>query len=108
MIGTYDDAGTLSTWFVDEGEAFEGTLEVRVVDRAGNLSEPKQVSASGDEVGCTCSIAGAPSRNYSAFMGMGLTGLMLLVNRRRRRAVRSARWCRRLEPALRPQLVDPR
>ena len=80
VIDYYDEAGTLSEWFVDDGEAFDGTLEVRIVDRAGNLSEPKRVSASGDEVGCSCSAAGAPSSNHGAFLG--LAGLVLLVRRR--------------------------
>lgn len=78
--------GDLNILFADQGQAFQGTLEVRVVDRAGNRSEPVLVSASGDDVhedeGCTCSAAGAPSRNYGAFLG--LMGLMLLVNRRKR------------------------
>lgn len=80
VIDLNDDAGTLSDWFVDEGEAFDGTLEVRVVDRAGNLSEPKRVSASGDEVGCSCSTAGTSSTNYSAFLG--LAGVLALLRRR--------------------------
>ena len=77
-----DDEGKLSDWFVDDGEAFDGTIEVRVVDRAGNLSEPVLVSASGDEVGCSCSAAGAPSTAYGWWLPFAAS--MLLVRRRSR------------------------
>jgi len=82
-------SGSLSSPFPDDRLAFQGTLEVRVVDRAGNRSDPILVSASGDDMtedeGCSCSAAGAPSRSYGAFMG--LAGLLLL-NRRTRARVR--------------------
>jgi hypothetical protein len=91
VIGNQDD-GTLSDWFTDEGEAFDGTLEVRVVDQAGNRSEPKLVSAAGDEVGsdisnatgCSCSAAGELSTKYSRFLPLAV--LMVLVRRRFPRA----------------------
>jgi MYXO-CTERM domain-containing protein len=57
-------------------------IEVRVVDRAGNLSEPVLVSASGDEVGCSCSAAGAPSTAYGWWLPFAAS--MLLVRRRSR------------------------
>lgn len=75
-----NDDGNVSSGFPDEGEAFDGTLEVRVIDRAGNRSEPKLVSASGDEVGCSCSAAGALSTRYGWFLPLAV--LMLLVRRR--------------------------
>jgi MYXO-CTERM domain-containing protein len=76
--------GDLSGAFVDEGEAFQGTLEVRVVDRAGNRSEPVLVSASGDDVnsdeGCSCSAAGASPAGYGWLLPLALS---LLWFRRR-------------------------
>lgn len=79
VIGHNDD-GKLSDWFDDDGNAFDGTLEVRVVDRAGNLSEPVLVSASGDAVGCSCSAAGTPSNAYGWWLPFAAS--MLLVRRR--------------------------
>lgn len=79
VIGHNDD-GKLSDWFEDDGDAFDGTLEVRVVDRAGNLSEPVFVSESGDAVGCSCSAAGAPSTAYGWWLPFAAS--MLLARRR--------------------------
>lgn len=79
VIGHNHD-GKLSDWFEDDGDAFDGTLEVRVVDRAGNLSEPVFVSESGDAVGCSCSAAGAPSTAYGWWLPFAAS--MLLARRR--------------------------
>jgi len=80
VVVTGDDAGELSMSFDDGGNAFAGTLEVRVVDRAGNRSEPVLVSASGDDItadeGCTCSAAGSPSSSYGGLWAVPALGLL--------------------------------
>jgi hypothetical protein len=53
-----ESGGDLTSWFVDDGNEFEATIEVKMVDRAGNLSEPIAVRASEDAVGCGCSMIG--------------------------------------------------
>jgi MYXO-CTERM domain-containing protein len=72
-----------SSWFSDNGEEFAGTIEVRIVDRAGNLSEPVNVRATGDAVGCGCSMAGATRPGAAGWLGAFV--LLSLVRRRVRK-----------------------
>lgn len=77
-------AGSLSSWFSDNGEEFEAVVEVAMVDDAGNLSEPIEVHASGDAVGCGCTV---PS-GYRGSAAPGLAMAAVLLVRRLRRFVR--------------------
>jgi hypothetical protein len=79
-------AGKLSSWFSDSGDAFDGTIAVAMVDGAGNFSEPVEVHASGDAVGCGCALrAGDPN---AAAAGLLVVGLLL---GRRSRALQALR-----------------
>ena len=74
-------AGEMSSWFSDDGEAFDAVVTVAMVDEAGNVSEPVAVEASGDAVGCGCALpAGRPGTAAAAFAAAAL----LLVRRARR------------------------
>ena len=80
-------AGELSSWFSDDGEAFDAVVAVAMVDSAGNASEPVEVHASGDAVGCGCAMA--TGRPGAAVAGLAL-GALLLVRRSRRLSKSSA------------------
>jgi hypothetical protein len=74
-------AGEMSSWFSDDGEAFDAVVAVAMVDDAGNVSEPVEVHASGDAVGCGCALpAGRPGTAAAALA----VGALLLVRRSRR------------------------
>jgi hypothetical protein len=74
-------AGEMSSWFSDDGEAFDAVIAVAMVDEAGNVSEPVEVQASGDAVGCGCALpAGRPGTAAAALA----VGALLLVRRSRR------------------------
>ena len=75
--------GDLSSWFSDNGNAFAGTVEVKVVDRAGNQSDPIQVRAASEAVGCGCSVAGAPASTVGWLGSLAVTALCLRRIRRR-------------------------
>jgi hypothetical protein len=77
-------AGEMSSWFVDDGEAFDAVVAVTMVDEAGNVSEPVAVNASGDAVGCGCALpAGRPGTAAATF-----AAATLLFLRRARRLLR--------------------
>jgi hypothetical protein len=82
VLATFSrSAGKLSSWFSDDGKAFDATIAVAMVDSAGNFSEPVEVHASGDAVGCGCAWrAGHPSAG-AAWLVVGA----LLFTRRSRR-----------------------
>jgi hypothetical protein len=74
-------AGEMSSWFVDDGEAFDAVVAVKMVDEAGNVSEPVAVHASGGAVGCGCAMpAGRPGNAAAAFA----VATLLLLRRARR------------------------
>jgi MYXO-CTERM domain-containing protein len=75
-----------STWFSDDGEEFAGTIEVRVVDRAGNMSEPVNVRATGEAVGCGCSMVGMKRPGAAGWLGAFL--ILSFVRRRRTASIR--------------------
>jgi MYXO-CTERM domain-containing protein len=79
-----DSGGDLTSWFTDDGNEFTATIEVRMVDRAGKLSEPVNVRATEDAVGCGCSTAGAGRPGAAAWAG-ALVVLLFLRRRRSRR-----------------------
>jgi hypothetical protein len=81
--------GDLTSWFSDSGDAFEGTLEVKVVDRAGNESDAVRVRAISDAVGRGCSTVGTPANGAGGFGSLILTA-MCLGRVRGRSAVRRA------------------
>jgi len=76
--------GRLSSWFSDSGKEFDAVVEVAMMDEAGNLSEPVEVHASGDAVGCGCTVPSAHRGNVAS----GLAVAALLLVRRLRRFVR--------------------
>lgn len=81
-------AGEMSSWFSDDGEAFDAVVAVAMVDEAGNVSEPLEVHASGDAVGCGCALsAGSPGTAAAALA----VGALLFVRRSRRFASSSRR-----------------
>lgn len=71
-------AGEMSSWFGDDGEAFDAVVAVAMVDSAGNVSDSVEVHASGDAVGCGCALpAGRPGSGAAAFA----LGALFLVRR---------------------------
>lgn len=77
----------LHVWFTDAGDAFDGVIEVRVVDRAGNQSEPQRVHVADDSVGCACAVPGTDLRSSAeAWTLAALAALAGLACGRRRRA----------------------
>lgn len=68
-----------STWFSDDGGEFAGTVSVRVVDRAGNVSEPVTVHVTSEEPGCGCSMVG--SKRFGAAGWLGAFLLLALARR---------------------------
>lgn len=76
-------SGDLSLHFNDRGQALDLTLQVRAVDRAGNLSAPVEVTVidapPGDEGGCA--VGGGVGGGW-------LAGLALVPLARRRRRAR--------------------
>lgn len=83
--------GELTSWFGDNGDAFSGTLEVKVVDRAGNESDPVRVRATSDAVGCGCSTVGTPASSAGWFGSLVLTAVCLRRVRERSGVRRAAR-----------------
>lgn len=75
-----------STWFGDDGSDFAGTVAVRVVDRAGNVSEPVNVRVTSEEPGCGCSMVGAQQPGATGWLGA-----LLLLSFVRRRLTAPAR-----------------
>jgi hypothetical protein len=66
--------GELTSWFNDDGGSFDGTLEVKVVDRAGNASNPVQVRAKGRDItGCSLTGPQVGSRGWLFSFAFGLT-----------------------------------
>lgn len=80
-----------STWFSDDGSDFAATVEVRVVDRAGNVSDPIDVRVTSEEPGCGCSMVGTERAGAGAWLGALL--LLSFVRRRLTASVRRETAC---------------
>jgi len=94
------EGGGFTSWFDDHGSSFGGTVEVRVVDRAGNVSQPIRLTLGEDDGGLGeddgglgegsglergCSISSRPSGGHAGWLALGF--FVVALRRRRTRSV---------------------